>query len=155
MLCECISGVIRCSREVLLVKFLELTPLENQPSLTVLNEWCNQAECNVAKYMEKNAGVCHGKFLVAFVLADQIFYRGTVTLTSADIDNRLPCILTFTGMLSTFDFLRRFRRSLQKFAYLTTFFFARFAHFKSCTPRTSIFHFWTFRSRSRPVERKV
>lgn len=134
MQCACISGIIRCSREVSLVKFLELTPLENQRSLTVFTEWCNQPECNVAKYMEKNTGVCHGKFPVAFV-AHQIFYRGILTLTSADIDIRLPCNLTFTGMLSTFDFFRKFRRSPQKFAYLTTtktaLLFARFARFRS------------------------
>ena len=118
MQCKCMSGIIRCSRDVTLVKFLELTPLENQPSLTVFPEWCNQPECNVAKYMGKNAGVCHGKFPVAF-LADQIFYRGTLTLTSADIDIPLPCILIFTGMFifGMFDFLRRFRRSLLKFAF--------------------------------------
>ena len=134
MQCACKSGIIRCSREVSLVKFLELTPLGNQRSLTVFTERCNQPECNVAKYMDKNADVCHGKFPVAFV-ADQIFYRGTLTFTSADIDIRLSCILTSTGMLSTFDFLGRFRRSLQKFAYLTTtktaFLFARFARFIS------------------------
>ena len=87
----------------------------------------------MAKYMEKNAGVCYGKFPLAFV-ADRIFYHGTFSLTSTDIDVRLPCILTFTGMLNTFDFLRRFRHSLRKFAYLTTTkiaFFVRFARFIS------------------------
>ena len=113
MQCACTSGIIQCSRKVSLVKFLELTPLENQPIRAVtFTESCNQWVCNVAKYMEKNAGVCHGKFPVAFV-ADGIFNRGTFTLTSTDIDVRLPCILTFTSMLSTFDFLKRFRRSLQ------------------------------------------
>ena len=125
MLCACLSGIIQCSREVWLVTFLELT----QPiGAVTFTESCNQPECNVAKYMEKNAGVCHGKFPVAFV-ADRIFYHGTFSLTSTDINVRLPCILTFTGMLSTFDFPRRFRCSLQKFAYLTTtktVFFARF-----------------------------
>ena len=115
MHCACISGIMQCSREVSLVTFLENQPI----GAVTFTQRCNQPECNVAKYMEKNAGVCHGKFPVAFV-ADQIFYRGTLTLTSADIDIRLPSILTFTGMLSTFDFLRRFRRSLKKFAYLTT-----------------------------------
>ena len=118
MQCACTSGIIHCSRKVSLVKFLELTPLENPPIHAVtFTELCNQSECNVAKYMEKNAGVCYGKFLLAFV-ADRIFYHGTFSLTSTDIDVRLPCILTFTGMLSTFDFLRRFRRSLLK--YLAT-----------------------------------
>ena len=113
MLCACLSGIIQCSREVWLVTFLELTPLKNQPiGAVTFTESCNQSECNVAKYMEKNAGVCHGKFPVAFV-ADGIFYRGSFTSTSTDIDVRLPCILTFTRMLSTFDFLKRFRRSLQ------------------------------------------
>ena len=138
MQCACTSGIIHCSRKVSLVKFLELTPLENPPIHAVtFTELCNQSECSVAKYMEKNAGVCYGKFPVAFV-ADRIFYHGTFSLTSTDIDVRLPCILTFTGMLSTFDFLRslrRFRRSLQKFAYLTikknSIFFARFARFIS------------------------
>ena len=122
MQCECTSGIIHCSRKVSLVKFLELAPLENPLIHAVtFTELCNQSECNVAKYMEKNAGVCYGKFPLAFV-ADRIFYHGTFSLTSTDIDVRLPCILTFTGMLNTFDFLRslgRFRRSLQKFAYLT------------------------------------
>ncbi|XP_015753284.1 PREDICTED: kielin/chordin-like protein [Acropora digitifera] len=71
MQCTCISGIIRCSREVSLVKFLELTPLEDQPSFTVFTEWCNQPECNVAKYMEKNAGVCH-----ACRWNDKIYYDG-------------------------------------------------------------------------------
>ena len=66
----------------------------------------------MAKYMEKKAGVCHGTFPVAFV-AGGIFYRGTFTLTSTGIDVQLPCILTFSGMLSTFDFLRMLRRSPQ------------------------------------------
>ena len=113
MQCACTSGIIQCSRKVSLVKFLELTPLENQLiGAVTFTESCNQSECNVAKYMEKNAGVCHGKFPVAFV-ADGIFYCGTFTSTITGIDVRLPCILTFTKMLSTFDFLKRFRRSLQ------------------------------------------
>ncbi|XP_015780085.1 PREDICTED: uncharacterized protein LOC107357960 [Acropora digitifera] len=71
MQCACISGIIRCSREVSLVKFLELTPLENQRSLTVFTERCNQPECNVAKYMEKNTGVCH-----ACRWNDKLYYDG-------------------------------------------------------------------------------
>ncbi|XP_044169377.1 uncharacterized protein LOC122953512 [Acropora millepora] len=56
MLCACLSGIIQCSREVWLVTFLELT----QPiGAVTFTESCNQPECNVAKYMEKNAGVCH------------------------------------------------------------------------------------------------
>ena len=87
MQCACISGIIQCSRKVSLVQFLELTPPENQPiGAVTFTESCNHPECNVAKYMEKNAGVCHGKFPVAFV-ADQIFYRGTLTLTSIEDGN--------------------------------------------------------------------
>lgn len=113
MQCACTNGIIQCSRKVSLVKFLELTPLENQLiGAVTFTESCNQSECNVAKYMEKNAEVCHGKFPVAFV-ADGIFYRRTFTSTSTDIDVRLPCISTFTRMLITLDFLKRFRRSLQ------------------------------------------
>ena len=97
MQCACTSGIIQCSRKVSLVKFLELTPLKNQPiGAVTFTESCNQSECNVAKYMEKNAGVCHSKFPVAFV-ADGIFYCGTST--STDIGVRLPRILTFTGHL--------------------------------------------------------
>ena len=113
MQCACTSGIIQCSRKVSLVKFLELTPLKNQPiGAVTFTESCNQSECNVAKYMEKNAEICHGKFPVAFV-ADEIFYRGTFTSTSTDIDVRLPCISTFTRMLITLDFLKRFPRSPQ------------------------------------------
>ena len=96
MQCACTSGIIQCSRKVSLVKFLELTPLKNQPiGAVTFTESCNQSECNVAKYMEKNAGVCHSKFPVAFA-ADGIFYYGAFTSTSTDIGVRLPRILTFT-----------------------------------------------------------
>ena len=81
MQCACVSGIIQCSREVSLInyKFLELTQLEHQPIRAVaFTDSCNQPECNVANYVEKNAGVCHGKLPVAFV-ADGIFYRGTHT----------------------------------------------------------------------------
>ena len=151
MQCACTSGIIQCSRKVSLVKFLELTPPEDPPiGAVTFTESCNQPECNVAKYMEKNAGVCHGKFPVAFV-ADRIFYHGTFSLTSTDIDVRLPCILTFTGMLSTFDFLRRFRRSTAEICIFNnnknSIFFARFARFISL--HTSYKHF-PFLSISQP-----
>ena len=112
MHCACTSGIIQCTRKVSLVKFLELTPLENQPiRAATFTESCNQSQCNVAKYMEKKAGVCHGKVSLLFV-AGGIFYRGTFTLTSTDIDVRLARILTFSGrLLSAFNFLRRLCRS--------------------------------------------
>ncbi|XP_015780086.1 PREDICTED: kielin/chordin-like protein [Acropora digitifera] len=68
MQCACVSGIIQCSRVVSLVSFLKL----NQPiGAVTFTESCNQSECNVAKYMEKNAGVCH-----ACRWNDKLYYDG-------------------------------------------------------------------------------
>ena len=83
--------------------------------------------------MEKNAGVCHGKFPVAFV-ADQIFLSWNFNFDKHRHRYSAALYFDLYWLLSTFDFLRRFRRSLQKFAYLTTkkqHVFARFARFIS------------------------
>ncbi|XP_068709170.1 uncharacterized protein [Montipora foliosa] len=57
MQCSCKRGSIHCSRKVVLEKFLELIPLQNRRKS--FTERCNQSECNVARYTEKNADVCH------------------------------------------------------------------------------------------------
>ncbi|XP_068742855.1 low-density lipoprotein receptor-related protein 4-like isoform X2 [Montipora capricornis] len=60
MQCSCKRGSIHCSRKIVLEKFLELIPLQNRrKSGKSFTERCNQPECNVARYTEKNADVCH------------------------------------------------------------------------------------------------
>ncbi|XP_068742842.1 uncharacterized protein [Montipora capricornis] len=61
MQCSCKSGLIQCSRKIVLEKFLELIPLQNRriDAQVTFTERCNQSECNVARYTEKNADVCH------------------------------------------------------------------------------------------------
>ena len=53
--CRCVQSNIHCSRELVVTSLL----------LTIQNtfaENCSQAECNVATYLKKNSGVCHGKY---------------------------------------------------------------------------------------------
>ncbi|XP_068742843.1 uncharacterized protein [Montipora capricornis] len=61
MQCSCKRGSIHCSRKIVLEKFLELIPLQNRRigAQVTFTERCNQSECNVARYTEKNADVCH------------------------------------------------------------------------------------------------
>ncbi|XP_068709163.1 uncharacterized protein [Montipora foliosa] len=61
MQCSCKRGSIHCSRKIVLEKFLELIPLQNRHigAQVTFTERCNQSECNVARYTEKNADVCH------------------------------------------------------------------------------------------------
>ncbi len=61
--CSCIQGKINCSRiVVLLASFLLSTEVASE--LNMFIEHCNQMDyCNVANFMKKNRGVCHGKFI--------------------------------------------------------------------------------------------
>ena len=62
MQCSCKQGVINCSREVVLASFLVFTHKIQIASETTFKEHCNQTDCNVANFVRRNYGVCHGKF---------------------------------------------------------------------------------------------
>ena len=63
MKCACVHGKIQCSRTVVFVSFLQLTssPVPRLASDQKFTEHCNQTECNVAKFMMLNKGVCNGE----------------------------------------------------------------------------------------------
>jgi len=61
MECKCVQGKIQCSRKLVLASFLLFTQTIQNASEITFTEDCNQMECNVATYMKRNNGVCHGK----------------------------------------------------------------------------------------------
>ena len=56
--CSCTQGKIRCTRELLLVSFLQLGGQKPK-----FSDNCDQFKCNVANFMKKNDGVCKGQFV--------------------------------------------------------------------------------------------
>ena len=61
MKCSCLVGTIRCSRKVVYVTFLNLTPKNGLASDLNFDEDCSQPKCNVAEYMRTNKGICNGE----------------------------------------------------------------------------------------------
>lgn len=59
--CSCVQGKIHCSRKLVFTSFLIFTQKIKKASENTFTEDCNQTECNVAIYMTRNNGVCHGK----------------------------------------------------------------------------------------------
>ena len=52
--CTCNGGNINCSRELSLL---------TSPQQETVRDDCNQKECNVARYVQKNHGVCKGELV--------------------------------------------------------------------------------------------
>ena len=58
--CRCAQGTISCSRKIILASFLLFTQKLQLANEITFTEDCNQTECNVAKYIKRNKGICHG-----------------------------------------------------------------------------------------------
>ena len=58
--CRCVQGTIYCSRKVVLASFLLFTQKLQVANEVTFTEYCNQTECNVATYIKRNKGICHG-----------------------------------------------------------------------------------------------
>ena len=73
MQCSCIRGKINCKRKLILASFLLFTHKIQLASESTFTEHCNQGDCNVANFMKRNHGVCHGKFLFFLTSGKKVY----------------------------------------------------------------------------------
>lgn len=60
--CRCVQRKIHCSRKLVLASFQLFDRKIRKDDEITFTEDCNQTElCNVASYLKRNNGICHGK----------------------------------------------------------------------------------------------